>query len=495
MKSYTFKKLLILLITLQVYTYAEDSPYLSNIDNFTLQEVKEYLMNDQKSMEKFIGFVENNDLRFSLSTTETTRPSFNNTPYEILDTNASKTKIDKFLSDMYVRQYIDYPTSAILMNLDSYKMEDIFGALRSSKDFPSISVHNIKYIDKSQDNVNLKAEWEDYNDLYVDVNTSKPIESIGAKISYTLPLVKEYYISMQEPLVLKGGTIKLENMGGGRVQLSMSDDALKERIIEIDAIHTSGKSLRKTGTSMYSHPSKENIAYMKKTSILLKELIKRIDNKSMFDALFGMKNIESLDALKKALQNIPKPTKEEEKQKSFWTYSFSGDIKKVRVVVRLGRTEVRTKELVVKKHPSMYQNSLGYYKARDIETKKEGFVGKDGKWLVQPKYKRLSIMNDYYYRGEYKDDLNQLYWLNTKKNILERVAYKLNKVELIHGYLVITEKVRNDQRGVINAKTGKVIVPMKYAYVVLDNGLFGARIRDKTKSYMEFFDKKGKKVR
>lgn len=495
MKISTFKQVVVVLIMLNMYTYAKDTAYLSNIDNFTLQEVKEYLINDQKSIEAFIELAENNNLRFSISTVETTRPVFNNKPYKVLDTNASKVKIDTLLSDMYIRQYIDYPKSAILMHLDSYKMEDIFGAERSSKDFPSISVHNIRYIDKNKQKVNLKAEWEDYSDLYVDVNTSKPIESMGVKISYTLPLVKEYFISKKNPIVLKGGTIKLENIASGRVQFSMSNDALKERIITIDAIHTSGKSLRKSGESMYSHPSKENIAYMKKTSVLLKELIDRIDNKSILGSLSGKKSIESIEALKDALKNIPKPTEEEEKQKSFWTYSFAGDIEKVRIVVGEGRTEERSKELVIKKHTNEEHNSLGYYKARDAQTKDEGFVGKGGKWLVHPKYRRLSLLNDYYYRGEYKDDLNQLYWLNTKKNTLERIEYKLNKIELIDDYLVITEKVRNDQRGVVNAKTGEIIVPMKYDYVVFDNGLFGAHISDNKRGYMVYFDKQGKQVK
>ena len=491
MNRYTFIRFITILITLNMSLLAKDTPYLKNIDNFTLQEVKEYLINDQKSMEKFVVFVENNNLRFSISTQETTRPSFNNDPYKILDANTSKAKIDKFLSTMYMRQTIDYPKSFVLMHLDSDDMEDIFGAEKYSKDFPSIAVKNINYVDKSSHKVKLKTTWEDYNDLYVEVNTSMPIESMGVKILYTLPLVREYYISRQEPIVLKEGTIKLENMAGGRVQFSMSNDALKERIIVVDAIHTSGKSLKKSGTSMYSHPSQANIKYMKKTSILLKELIERIDNKSMLGSLFGKKSVDSIEALKTELKNIPKPTEKEQKQTSFWTYSFAGDIEKVRVIVRQGRTKGYTKELVIKKHPSMQQSSLGYYEARDAQTRKEGFVGKDGHWLVQPKYRNLSYLNDYYYRGEYKNDLNQLYWLNTKKHILERVEYMLNKIELIDDYLVITEKVRNNQRGVINAKTGAIVVPMKYDYVVFDKGLFGAHTSDN----MEYFDKQGKQIK
>ena len=130
MKSYTFKKLILVYIILstQAFTQAfRNDAYLSNIDKLTLQEVKEYLVNDQKSMEKFIGLAENNNLRFSLSTSETTRPIFNKNPYKILDTNESKVKIDKFFSDTYIRQYINYPKSEILLHLDSYKMEDIYG--------------------------------------------------------------------------------------------------------------------------------------------------------------------------------------------------------------------------------------------------------------------------------------------------------------------------------------------------------------------------------
>ena len=494
MKISIFKPLVVVLFILNIHAYAKDTAYLSNIDNFTLQEVKEYLVNDQKSMEAFIKLSENNNLNFTLSTTETTKPSFNNAPYIVLDKNASKTKIDKLLSDMYLRQYIDYPKSAILMHLDSYKMEDIFGAKRSSKDFPHISVHNVSYIDKSKQKVNLKAEWEDSNDLYVEVNTSKPIENMDVEVSYTLPLVKEYYISKEKPIVLKNGTIKLENIAGGQVQFSMSNDALKEHIIVVDAIHTSGKSLRKSGESMYSHPSKANIAYMKKTNILLKELIDRINNKSIFGSLFGKKSIESIDELKDALKNIPKPTEEEQQQKSFWTYSFAGDIAKVRVVIGEGRTKTYTKELVIKKHLSMYQSSLGYYKARDVKTKKEGFVGKDGKWLIEPKYHNLSYLDDYYYYGKYKDDRNQLYRLNTKKNTLERVEYLLYRAKLIDGNLQMTEKVRNDKRGVVNAKTGQVIVPMKYDNIVFDNGLFVAHFTQNKKYYIEIFNKKGKRL-
>ena len=495
MKIAILKKLVVVLITLNMYAYAEDTAYLKNIDNFTLQEVKEYLIHDQKSIEAFISLAENNNLAFTISTEEITKPNFNDNPYKILDANESQVKIDKLLSDMYMRQTINFPSSYVQMHLDSDDMVDVFGAEKHSKDFPEIYVQRISYADKSQVKIHRKAEWEDYNDLYVEVNSSKPIESIGVKISYTLPLVKEYFISKKNPIVLKEGTIKLENMAGGRVQLSMSNDALKEHIIVVDAIHSSAKSLRKSGESMYSHPSKANIAYMKKTNILLKKLIGRIDNKSMFDALFGKKSIESKEDLKIELKKIPKPTKEEQRQKSFWTYSFSGDIEKVRVVIGEGRTELYTKELVIKKHPSMHQSSLGYYEARDAQTRKEGFVGKEGKWVIQPKYKRLSYLNDYYYRGEYKDDFNQLYWLNTKKNILERVDYMLNKIELINDCLVITEKVRNAQRGVINAKTGAIVVPMKYDYVVFDNGLFAAHTRDNKKDHTEFFDKKGKQVR
>jgi len=197
-----------------------------------------------------------------------------------------------------------------------------------------------------------------------------------------------------------------------------------------------------------------------------------------------------MDALKK----IPKPTEEEQKQKSFWTYSFAGDIEKVRVIVGQGRTEIHTKELTIKKHSSMHQSSLGYYEARDAQTKTEGFVGKNGKWLIQPKYKRLSFMNDYYYRDEYNDDPYDIYWLNTKKNILERVEYLLYRVKLINGSLQMTQKIRNRQRGVVNVKTGKIIVPMKYDNVVFQNGLFVAHTSDNEKYYVELFNKKGKKL-
>ena len=495
MKISIFKQLAILLITLNIYLHAEDTAYLSNIDNFTLKEVKEYLSNDQKSIDAFIKLSENNNLNFTLSITETTTPSFNSNPYKILNINASRAKIDKLLSDMYIRQYIVYPKSSMLIHLDSYKMEDVFGAERSSKDFPRISLHNINYIDKKKKKVNLKAKWESYNDLYVDVNTSKPIESIGSNISYTLPLIKEYYISKKSPIVLKDGIIKLENIADGQVQLSMSSDTLKEHIIVVDAIHKSGKSLRKSGESMYSHPSKKNLAYMKKTNILLKELIDRIDNKSIFDSLFGKKNIESIKALKEALKNIPKPTEEEQKQKSFWTYSFSGDIAKVKVVIGEGRTETYNKELVIKKHPSMHKNSLGYYEAKNTQTRKKGLVGKDGKWLIQPKYHNLSYLNDYYYYGEkYKDEPRQLYRLNTKKNTLEHVKYLLYREKLIDGNLQMTEKIRNDQRGVVNAKTGQIIVPMKYYNVVFDKGLFVAHFTQNKKYYIEIFNKKGKRL-
>ncbi len=487
-------KILAICITCSMPSVAEDTAYLQNIDNFTLQEVKEYLINDQKSMEKFVKFVENNNVRFSMAPFGRSTPDFNSNPYKVLDDNESNAKIDMLLSTMYVRQHINYPKSDILIHLDSYKMEDVFGAKRESEDFPKIEIEKILYIDKTKQQVKLKSEWEDYNDLHIEVNTSKPMERITAKMTYTLPLLKEYFISKQKPILLKEGTIKLENMSGGSVQFSVSDDALKEQIIEVDAIHASGKSLKKMGTTMYSHPSKANIAYIKKTNVLLKELVERIDNKSMLGSLFGSQSIDSKEALKEALKKIPRPTKEEQKQKSFWTYTFSGDIEKVRVVIGAGRTEVRTKELVVKKHSSMHASRLGYYKARDTQTKKEGFVGKDGKWLVQPKYRKLFMMNEYYYREEYNDDPYDIYWLNTKQNTLERVEYLLYRVKLIDGYLQMTEKVRNRQRGVVNAKTGKIIVPMKYDNVVFQNGLFVAHLSDNKKYYVELFNKQGKKL-
>lgn len=457
---------------------------LEKLNKLTLAEAKTTLSETQKQLEALLNLF-NKEMEFSFSSIK--EPSFNDEPYEIYDAKTTAKKNATYLNNLaFVQDVNNYPDSEIrIRSIDSsLSLSDVFHN-------PSVVIKKIDYANNTQQQVEIPMEVI-HRRFAAITNTSKYINQLLLNIFYTTYLEKEYFLTKNNPIVLKSGSIKLEDMKGNMARISFPEGINDSSVIEIDAIHKSGKSLNIKEQSSNKKPSQKEITYLRKTNKLLKEIINNID--------VEIKSIEELkEAFRKKSKLLPTPPDSKDKPLEFITYHFSGDVKRIRLVIDLDKPTLIRKEILIKRHPKTEKKKLGYYISTDKETKKKGFIDKNGKWTIKPTFKNIHTLNNayynnYYYRAEHKGKPIHLHWLNTNKKMLVPVDYETYGEH--HGDLtIIVSEFNADYRlhGLINHKTGEIVVPIKYNYLRFEKGIYTAEMKGSDKKVL--YDANGKLIK
>lgn len=461
----------------------EDNELITAIDNYTLSEAKTFLEDQYNGIETLIDFSETN-LEFSLTSGETTsdeEPKFNDSFYRVLSKDTIESRLDTFFSTMYLSQEIQYPDSYLQIPFDRYSLDVklIKDYWEDDKNMPIAKVNTIFYGDQTKVKDTSSFQKNSYRSLATQIPSSKYMDSIDVQVSYTYPIIREIILEQKGgETELSNGSLVVANISGNTVSLQYPN-SIHEKIVAVEAMHESENYLVSSGSSGSTRPTEEMISYLKCFNSTLKTAIDKIENKE----------IGSNEVLRGfLLQNITETP--ENDQLRLQRFQFSGTINKVKVYIQTGISEEISKSLILKKSAHDLKPTNGYYLAIDKGTQKEGLVDETGAWAIRPEYENLRIMNEYYYAGLYNDNYNQLYWLNTKATALERVSYVLDETKIYSDNLVNIEKKTNGPEGIINAKTGRMVIPMKYDYIRPQEGLFITDLNNKEGLY----DKNGRRI-
>ncbi len=461
----------------------EDNILLTSIDTLTLSASKSFLEDQYNSIETLIDFSESN-LEFSLTVGEVTseeEPKFSDSYYRMLPSDTIESKLDTYMNKLFLMQEIQYPESRLRIPFEPYNfsmklMNDFW---EDDNNIPKVTVNTIFYGDQTSAHDTALFQKDSYRSLATQIPSSKYIDSIEVQVSYAYPIMKEILVLQKETKTeLPDGSLVVAGISGNTVSLQYPNN-MHEKIVAVEGVHESDNYLVSTGSSGSTRPTEEMIAYLKCFNNTLSTAVDKIENKE----------IDAKEVLRSfLLQNVAQAPKND--QLRLQRFQFSGTVKKAKIYVQTGVSEEINRSLVLKKSEGDQKPTNGYYLAIDKQTQKKGLVDDTGEWAIRPQYENLLMMNDYYYSGGYKDNFNQLYWLNTKENKLEHVSYVLDEAQIYPDNLVNIEKITNGPEGVINAKTGRMIIPMKYDYIRPQEGFFITDLNNKEGLY----DKKGRNI-
>ncbi|WP_435313646.1 WG repeat-containing protein [Cellulophaga fucicola] len=453
----------------------KDNPLIKAIDTLTLAEAKKLLEEENQGITMLLNFSSIN-LELSVETSQKKDTTiFNKNPYKIYSKDTIDKHITDFTDEIIFEQKITPPNSTLRFggystsDLKLKSIEEHWGKI----DNPiKLQVEKKFFSDKTTvaDTATTTVNSNGY--LVHNFSSAKNIDSLNVNFIYSLPNVKEYIIDASTTEV-DTIVISYKKVDYNKVQITYPS-YLEDNIVSIEAIHKSGEILEEKGISSNSKPTEEMLSYLKEVKSIFSKTIKKIDNNK----------IKTKEDLKNSLlQTVPQTPINS--RTTYTTYSAKGDIDKIKLFINKDKPTLNTKKITIKP-PSYKKSNFGYYIAQDSTTNKSGFVNAAGNWVIKPTYNNLEYVLDYYYYTEDTDYTREYLWLNTTNNTLEKIDYVLYRYEIYDGNIVITEKEVNGPKGLINAKTGKVLLPNIYDNIYHEKGYFNVYNNHKTSLYNKY---------
>jgi len=293
------------------------------------------------------------------------------------------------------------------------------------------------------------------------VLSAKPIKSIDYEIILPIPAKKTYQLRLDKPEVQTPyGLIKLDTVAGNEVHCSLPDTD-NDRDIQIQAYYKDGRALAKKGSSSNTEitPQKRKF-YLSYIQVLeqAKEEVKK-------------ENIKTEKDLEKWLKtHVPATDKNVLENRKSVIYSFAGPVSQVTFSVSDRVPQEKTFKLTY--HFRYQKDEMNYFLAADFKNQKLGLINQAGKWVIQPQFnEHFRQLNKYFYWDQYNNDQNT-YWLNHQTQKIEKVSYQVNDQEIYNGKYVVIEPRTNGLRGVVDATTGKIVLPMAYESIHFKGGKY-----------------------
>ncbi|WP_316795240.1 WG repeat-containing protein [Pedobacter agri] len=296
----------------------------------------------------------------------------------------------------------------------------------------------------------------------------KPIRSIDYKISLPLTSKTLYQVSASNPQVKTPyGIIRLDTIVGNKVHCSLPD-VENDRDIKIQAYYKDGRILSQKGSSSNTEvtPAKRKLYedYIK----ILEKAKDRVKNDKI-------KTDKDLEKWLKA--NAPAALADDEKgNRKLVIYTFAGPVSSVAFSVSDSIPQIKNFNV---NYSFDYNDDDGnYFLAMDFAKQKSGFLNKEGKWIVQPQFnEHFRKLNRSFYWDQY-DDVDNTYWLNRQTNTVQKVAYKIDDPKIFDGKYVKIEPRVNGLNGIVDATTGKIVLPMEYDNLKFKGGKYWWGIKD-----------------
>ncbi len=334
-----------------------------------------------------------------------------------------------------------------------------------------------EYVDEEKMTALEKAIWESSSfDETIALQSSKPIKSVSYHIELPVSSKKIYQLNTQQKTVNTiYGAITLEGIAGTKVYCTVPDTD-RDGDIQVEAYYKNGKVLRQKGSSSNTvvTDSKRKV-YQEWITTL--EKAKEQVNKN---------EIRSDTDLKAFLTAHPVQMSDEDKQKyKSSVYTFSGPVSKVVFIVTDSMSKTESFDITYDSYNANTKEEP--FVATDFETGRNGLLDKAGQWVVKPRFSEdFRAVTRFFYRDQL-DDADTTYHYDPATKTIQRVDYTIADPEIYDGkYVKVIHRV-NGPKGIADATTGKIILPVEYDYIhfrddqfwVLDkNGQSGVKDRN-----------------
>ncbi|WP_175418967.1 WG repeat-containing protein [Aureibaculum algae] len=460
--------------------------------NKELQEAQIELEKKVQSIESLLAFMDSSIILTPADheVNDTLKVSDFRDAFGLKDTLVIEEHINNYLDSIKFVEKLLYPTNYLELDYYGYdfgkKISQSGYYTTPTKEEPIFLLKKVFFKNKTTLAVNDTMVYSPGNSRKGNqIESSKPAAKLAIEVQYQYPIINKVSLGIvNNKISLPEGDIILKKINKNEVTLIMPK-MLEERIVDINAIYKDGNVLKKKGMSGNTLPSKKELLFFEKVLVIQKSTLKKLKDNEF-------KNKKKLDAyIKKNVPNEPTSTQ----QLFTGTYYFNGNVSSIDLFIKKEQNIFGKRNILIEKNAyrKLEENTYGYYISTDTVSGKDGLVGIDGKWKIQPNFEDLKFKNDYYYSGTYDDNQNQLHHLNLKENKLKPVFYSLDELKIHKGNLIIANTNEGHRKlfGVINAKTGETVIPMKYNYIHIEYGLFTVRNFDNKSG---LYDKNGKQI-
>ena len=392
-----------------------------------------------------------------------------------------------FFDVMDIQVTNECPNSYIFLNLNEQNLCDQLGFdLRyfdeSNKDQkPKFQVQKVIYANGDIEEATkvlltneqiMKLPFERENEnieiinsgLYFYLNNYKPVVGVEVKVTTNFPISKDYIVEKNQK------TFKIDNIDVSIIKLN--DNEITYSIpteladkIEVNTLYKNGKNLKCIGSQTFS--SNYQMAQLKSYIKALEKAKTEVVNQK----------ITTKEEVKRFVEaNTEKSTLVPDKTTTFSKY-FSTKIDKIVISVLQKNNPVEAiHTYYIPKFQSERIKETGYKICVDTKTKKNGIIGLDGNWIIQPIYHFLHDTN--YIKNIVSSETDESdndidCWIDKKNKKLVKLSYETNSYSLAknHPRLFIVEKnVKGTTKlGIADNETGKLVIPAEYEFITFSN--------------------------
>lgn len=299
----------------------------------------------------------------------------------------------------------------------------------------------------------------------------KPLKSVTYRIALPLASKKQYSFGPGQKVAgTPYGFITLDTIAGTKVFCTLPDTET-DGAVQIEAYYKDGRVL-----SQKSYSSNTVVSDSKKAMYLqwietLKTARKQVDKGT----------IKTSQELKDYLKAHPVAKADGDlKNYKSAVYTFAGPVDKVSFIVSDSLPEKLSFDMTYDLHYNKAEQDV--FIAVDFEKGHTGLIDKQGKWVVQPQFNEyFRPQNQYFYWDQINDEENT-YRFDPKTKALQKVGYRVDDPEVYDGKYVKIEPRVNGPIGVVDATSGKIVLPMEHDFVHFKENKFW---------YVERNDKEG----
>ena len=469
---------LICAFTLTLFAYSATfaqvtmDQFKKQFEGKSIAEVKTILVEQNKQLESMLKL---SSMRIKI-TAGSVDPKESKTTEKF--STSPKEKIAKAFSEklekLYFRQHIVYPNT--VLGID-FSTSSLMYTVQDYDDYefpkPTLKLKQVYFKDGKTLKLNQNIVGRD-GDMADEIKGTKWIDSVQLEASYYYPDQLSFVnVSAKNPTqILDGGKINLVEIKANEVDLQIST-TLKDQIIKVEGINSSGKAVEQSGSSSSSMSGNFSETFLTSLYTAGQDVITKIDANKY-------KNVDEL--VKDLYQNMPKEDQEKPEKLTNASYSFRGNITAVNIFFKpKGAVETYTFTL---------KNQAEYIDGFTIaENKKEliGLLDENGKWVVEPTFERLDYYKTNYFMGDVgADGYQAILWLDKANKKLVPFKYRFYHNELYFDKYYSIENGVNGPKGLVNAITNKIEIEptndniySRDNYIVVNTTEKRSRILDK----------------
>lgn len=455
-KYFTYLTLIFLLFNSYSLKAQEDSS-ASNIstkelEKMTLAEAKSFLQKESAGIEAIsqIG-----GIKFSFEPGKSSQKEAYEKPYVFQDESAVNKAFATYFKSLTIFQQFNFPHSVLHLRRD-WEAAKLVEGYEPAKYRDAELFYNHGQSRKLGELSNDQWSFEQ----------AVPVDSIRAKAIYDRPsgLTKIKLNKEHIKESWNGGFAELTSLKGNEVSLLLSDTVYKN-LLKVEALNAAGKSLSQSTYNSSSAPSAEMIGTLEKYNQLFKSVASAIDA----GKYAGIENV--IADLKLKAKGLPKIVS---KNVTHASYVFKGNVVSLSIYVKSGN---RTEEQWVVLKPQ--KATAEFTVAKDSVSDKYGLLQPDGKWVAKPVYERLRLTTGAFYNGE-ENGKDFDYWFDHDKKELVQLPFVYR--DSINDTYAQVQKGDNGSLGIVNTKTGKLVLPLKYGYLNVKGQLVALREGENTYS-------------